>query len=101
MFPDWKAKDHRDLGLMYLRAHSFEHAIECFDLAMTEKRTPLDVWIFKGDALRSLGQVQAAKELWEDCLTRVRSQNSAIAQLCRTRISLLEEESSDDTERDQ
>ena len=66
------------------------------DLAMTEKRTPLDVWIFKGDALNSLGKSQEAKELWEDCLTRVRSQNSAIAQLCRTRIGLLDEDSSDD-----
>ena len=96
MFPDWKAKDHRDLGLMYLRAHSFEHAIECFDLAMTEKRTPLDVWIFKGDALKALGKVEEAKNLWEDCLTRVRSQNSAIAQLCRTRIGLLDGDTSDD-----
>jgi len=97
MFPDWKAKDHRDLGLMYLRAHAFDHAIECFDLAMTEKRTPLDVWIFKGDALQALEREEEAKALWEDCLTRVRSQSSAIAQLCRTRIAQLSKDSSDET----
>ena len=91
MFPDWKSKDHRDLGLMYMRAHAYEHAIECFDLALESKRTPLDVWIYKGDALLAQGDAVAAKLLWEDCLTRVRSQASAIAQLCRARLSQLPE----------
>ena len=87
MFPDWKSKDHRDLGLMYMRAHAYEHAIECFNLALEAKRTPLDVWIYKGDALLSKGDAAGAQILWEDCLTRVRSQASAIAQLCRSRLS--------------
>ena len=93
MFPDWKSKDHRDLGLMYLRAHAFDLAIECFDLSMNSKRTPLDVWIYKGDALKALGLLEDAKAIWEDCLLRVRSQSSALAQLCRARIALLIEDS--------
>ena len=97
MFPDWKSKDHRDLGLMYLRAHAFDLAIECFDLSLNSKRTPLDVWIYKGDALRALGLVEEAKAIWEDCLLRVRSQSSALAQLCRARISLLIEEPRDES----
>ena len=74
-----------------MRAHAYEHAIECFDLALESKRTPLDVWIYKGDALLAQGNAVAAKLLWEDCLTRVRSQASAIAQLCRARLSQLPE----------
>ena len=96
MFPDWKSKDHRDLGLLYLRAHAYEHAVECFDLALDSKRTPLDVWIYKGDALFAQGNAEAAKYLWEDCLTRVRSQSSAIAQLCRARLTLLPQENPDE-----
>ena len=96
MFPDWKSKDHRDLGLMYMRSHAYEHAIECFDLSLEAKRTPLDVWIYKGDALLAQGDASGAQMLWEDCLSRVRSQSSAIAQLCRSRLSQLPSEKSNE-----
>jgi hypothetical protein len=97
MFPDWKSKDHRDLGLMYMRAHAFDHAIECFDLSLDAKRTPLDVWIYKGDALFAQGDMEQAQALWADCLTRVRSQSSAIAQLCRARIAQLTKDQTNET----
>ena len=89
MFPDWKSKDHRDLGLMYLRAHAYDLAIECFNLSLEAKRTPLDTWIYKGDALIAQGKQEEARFMWEDCLDRVRSSNSAIAQLCRARLECL------------
>lgn len=87
---DWKAKDYRELGLIYFRAHAFDDAIRAFDLSIASKRTPIDTWIFKGDVLFLLEQYEEARSIWEISLSKVRSQTSAIAQLARSKLAKLE-----------
>ena len=88
---DWKAKDYRELGLIYFRAHAFDLAIRVFDQSIASKRTPIDCWIFKGDVLFLLERYEEARDIWEISLSKVRSQTSAIAQLARSKLAQLDE----------
>jgi hypothetical protein len=80
------AKILRNLGLIWMRAHQFESAMDTFERAIAGKRTPIDTYFYLAECACGLGDMTRAKASWEACLGKTRSPTSAMAQLCRERL---------------
>ena len=80
------SKGWRDIGVLWMRAHRYQEAIDAFEMSLDEKRTPIDVWFYLGESHYALGQLPEAKKSWENCLQKTRTTTSALAHLCQSRM---------------
>ena len=80
------AKGLRDMGLLLLRAHRIEMALDTLRKAIHAKRPPNDAWYYLGECALRAGDRVAAQEAWETCLQKCRSKKSALAERCTQRM---------------
>ena len=80
------AKGWRDIGVLWMKAHKYQQAVDAFEMSIDGKRTPIDAWFYLGESHYALGQLDEAKTSWENCLQKTRTTTSALAHLCKSRM---------------